>query len=122
MANSEILLQSQTAFYMLGVFFLLSFQLLCWMPNPPWTSGEASGHRGNMPGRQHIAQLCKMSASTCCCGTAGDQNTKTQGRKEKQSCLDLPGHKYPGGSPQVSASEHRKAMPCSIASHRQEGI
>lgn len=44
-------------------FFLLLFlQLLRWVPNPPWTSGEVAGHRSDIPGRQPNAQLCIISA------------------------------------------------------------
>lgn len=85
-----------------GFFFLLSLQLLRWMPNPPWTSGEVPGHRSDIPGRQRNAQLCIISGCTCCYGTAGDQNTKTQGRKEKKKKKkgsDLSGPEIPSESP-----------------------
>lgn len=98
-------------------FFLLSLQLLRWMLNPPWTSGEVPGHRSDIPGRQRNAQLCIISGCTCCYGTAGDQNTKTQGRKEKKSKVrTCQGRRFPVKAPPVSAAQHRTVTLCSGAS------
>lgn len=45
MATGKYFGRARQSFIFWGFFFLLSFQLLCRMPNPPWTSGEVPGHR-----------------------------------------------------------------------------